>query len=166
MKGILGGLIVVCLILPCGAAVIHVPQDAATIIAGIESASDGDTVLVAPGSYSGDGNINIGFQGKSILVISESGPQNCIIDCRNNGRGFYFALGETSEAVLDGFTVRNGNISGYWPEGYGGAVLISEADPKIRNCVFEYNLAYFGGAIAISQSEAVIENCIIRNNTA
>ena len=35
--------------------------------------------------YSGDGNLEIDFQGKAITVRSENGPAGCIIDCRGEG---------------------------------------------------------------------------------
>jgi hypothetical protein len=49
---------------------IHVPGDAATIQAGINATSDGDTVLVAPGTYVEI----IDFKGKAITVTSSGGP--------------------------------------------------------------------------------------------
>ena len=46
----------------------------------VDSSTMGDTILVADGTYSGDGNRDIEFGGKSITVRSENGPNNCIID--------------------------------------------------------------------------------------
>jgi hypothetical protein len=73
---------VLCLF-PCVvlAATIHVPADQPTIQAGIDAAVNGDTVLVADGTYTGVGNRDIDFKGKAITVKSENGPENCIIDC-------------------------------------------------------------------------------------
>ena len=69
---------------------IHVPGDRSTIQAGIDGAVDGDTILVADGTYTGDGNKDIDFTGKAIVVISENGTENCVIDCEDDGRGFIF----------------------------------------------------------------------------
>ena len=57
------------------AAVIHVPIDQPTIQSGIDAAKDGDTVLIAEGIYSGEGNVNIDFIGKQITVKSENGAE-------------------------------------------------------------------------------------------
>ena len=58
------------------ASTIHVPGDQPTIQAGINAASNGDTVLVDPGTY----YENIDFLGKAITVTSSGGAAQTIID--------------------------------------------------------------------------------------
>ncbi|HEV2355066.1 MAG TPA: hypothetical protein VGR89_12540, partial [Puia sp.] len=60
---------------------IHVPADQPTIQAGINAASNGDTVLVAPGTY----KESINFSKKAITLMSSGGPSVTIIDGSNNG---------------------------------------------------------------------------------
>ena len=91
------------------------------IQAGIDSCLVGDTVLVAPGIFRGDGNRDLDFKGKTIVVLSEcrydttvtdSTVINCEGSCTDRHRGFYFHSGETSESILEGFVI----INGYWSE--------------------------------------------------
>src|SRR5436309_506423 len=55
---------------------INIPADYPTIQAGINASSNGDTVLVAPGTY----NENIDFKGKAITVTSSGGATSTIVD--------------------------------------------------------------------------------------
>jgi len=68
-------------------ATIYVPGDFGNIQAAIDSSVDGDVVQVDSGTYSGDGNRNIDFQGKAITVRSQDGPGKTTIDCTDH-RGF------------------------------------------------------------------------------
>lgn len=72
--------------LPVAAITIHVPADQPTIQAGMDAAANGDTVLVAPGTYTGDGNRDLLFPSKGLVVQSESGPRASIIDCEGSRR--------------------------------------------------------------------------------
>ena len=142
------------------ADVIHVPGDYPTIQAGINAAVNGDTVLVADGTYTGTGNKDIDFTGKAIVVMSENGAENCIIDCEDVGRGFTFHSGEYSSSVLVGFTVTNGSVS------YGGGIYCYiGSNPTIKNCTLNGNSAERrGGGIYCLYSSPVISECAFRYN--
>jgi len=142
-----------------------VPSDQyPTIQAAVDACVDGDTVIVAPGTYTGPGNRDIDFLGKAITVRSTDRNDlnvvaSTIIDCNNYGRGFYFYNAEDSNSILAGFTITNGYAS------TGGAVFCRASSPTIANCIITGNSAkYYGGGIFCGNSSATIANCIISNN--
>ncbi len=144
-------------------AIIHVPGDQPTIQAGIDASSDGDTVLVADGTYTGDGNKNLDFKGKIIEVRSENGPASTIIDCENDGLGFYFHSGEGKVSVVDGFTITNG--SGKEARGGGGIFCIDSAPTITNNIITGNTTDHNGGGIYCYQSEPRYPSPVITNNT-
>jgi len=96
-----------------GAATLHVPSlEYPTIQAGVDAAQVGDTVLVADGVYTGEGNRDIEFHGRDIVLRSENGPEVTSIDCQASKsdlhQGFNIHLGETPACRIEGFTVTNG----------------------------------------------------------
>ena len=143
--------------------IIRVPADHPTIQAGIDTARDGDTVLVADGVYFGEGNRNISFKGKAITVRSENGPETTIIHCQNTDRGFEFANGETELSLLTGFTIKDGVAN----EGDGGGVRCVNTSPTIANCIITQNILNVGhgGGIFCHNSSPTITNCVITENS-
>lgn len=141
----------------------YVPGVYPTIQAAIDDTWDGDTVWVADGTYSGQGNIDIDFKGKAITVRSENGPQNCIIDCQRRGRGFLFHSGEDEDSVLDGVTVTNGGSGRF-----GGALRCTASSPTIINCIIKDSSAsdYGGGMYNCYGSNPTIANCIFSRNSS
>ena len=141
-----------------------------TIQAGIDAAPIGCEVIVADGTYTGDGNRDLDFNGKAITLRSENGAENCIIDCEGtaeeNHRGFVFSNGETNQAVLDGFTITNGyTTGGGWDDGGSGIHVWNDSDPVIQNMVIEDCFATApAGAIAVRNSGPRISNCRILDN--
>ncbi|GAG96895.1 unnamed protein product, partial [marine sediment metagenome] len=92
-------------------------RDYANIQDAIDAAVDGDVVIVAPDTYTGDGNRDIDFHGKAITVrsIDPNDPNivaATIIDCQGTffdpHRGFYFHSNEDANSILEGFTITNG----------------------------------------------------------
>ena len=115
---------------------LYVPGEYTTIQAAIDAAVNGDTVELADGTYTGSGNRDLDFGGRLITVRSANGPENCIIDCEDDGRGFYFHSGETADATVEGFTISNGFMD------TGGAVLIENgSSPTFSACRFGYDVA-------------------------
>lgn len=139
------------------AAVVEVPADQPTIQAGIDAAEDGDTVLVADGTYTGIGNVNIDFLGKQIIVKSESGPDQTIIDCQliPNTRGFIFQNEETNDVVLEGFTITNANHE------ERGGIHCTNSAPTIKNC---HILSNNGGICCVESNPKIIDSKISDNS--
>jgi parallel beta-helix repeat protein len=150
-------------------AVINVPADRPTIQAGIDAAQNGDTVLVADGVYKVQGTKNLTFNRssdppiKNITLGSAGGPANCIIDHEGSTGAytFYFGHGETSDSVVDGFTIRNLGTSG------GGIWCKNGSSPTITNNIITGNNSEWGGGIyCLDNSHPVITNNTISGNNS
>jgi hypothetical protein len=109
-------------------------QTYTTIQSGIDAAHNGDTVLVAPGTY----NENIDFKGKAITVTSSGGPSTTIIDGGSKGPAVSFVTNETPASTISGFTIQ-----------HGGNFVAS--DP----------FAYASGSIYLQNSVATVQDDII-----
>ncbi len=150
------------------ALVIRVPGDQPTIQAGIDAAGDYDTVLVAPGVYSGDGNRDIRFLGKAITVTSETGPDDTIVNGNYavNHIGFIFDHEEGNASRLNGFTITQFLQYG----DYGTGMQIESASPVISNCKIIYNSAWCGdgehagAGVYLGSSQAIFLSCWITQN--
>ena len=145
------------------AATINVPTDQPTIQAGINAAHNGDVVIVADGTYTGQNNRNLDFGGKSITVRSASNnPAQCVIDCQHMGNGFYFHQNETAAAIVSGFTIQNGSAGSPG----GGGLLCFSSSPTVTNCAFRNNTAPYGGGMYNYQSNPSVTNCVFSGNSA
>ncbi len=145
---------------------ILVPEDYATIQEAIDAASPGDVVIVDPGTY----QENINFHGKDITLRStdpddSSVVESTVIDGGELDTVVTFEGGESREAILEGFTITNGESD----EG-GGILILSFAartSPTVRNNVITGNHAEgHGGGIMVDTSSGLIEANTIENNSA
>ena len=112
--------------------------DFLTIQEGITAASEGETVLVMQGTYTGAGNRNLDFGTKNIVLRSDAGAEFTIIDLENvlGNRAFQFiSSGQDTTCVIDGFTVTN-CLTSDAHGGSGAAVYMSSVSPKFINMVF------------------------------
>jgi hypothetical protein len=128
---------------------ILVPEQYATIQAGINAAKAGEIVLVKDGTY----YENINFKGKAITVASyylmdgdTTHINNTIIDGSkpshaDSGSVVYFIAGEDTTSVLCGFTITGGSgtETSYWDSGTqifgraGGGIFCYNSGARIVN---------------------------------
>jgi parallel beta-helix repeat protein len=153
------------------AVTVHVPDDFDTIQEAIDACVDGDTVIVRDGTYTGEGNREIDFTGKALVVMSENGPEVTIIDCEGSPGdyhlGFFFNSGEGPGSVVQGFTIQNGYVNSN-----GGGIYCYNSSPTITGNIITDNSAYInggvcnGGGIYCYNSSATITGNIITANLA
>lgn len=149
---------------PAAASTIHVPADQPTIQQGIDAAAEGDTVLVAPGTYVGPLNRALQLSGNDIVLRSEAGPSGTILDLEGIDCGFKVSGDISRQTRIEGFTVRNG-----YGEYYAGA-MECWGSPTVVNCVFEdcsnrpNDFAYTGGVLV--GGPARFEFCNFVRNTS
>jgi parallel beta-helix repeat protein len=148
----------------------------------IDSAVDGDEVVVAEGTYQGSGNRDLSFGGRLITLRSAQGPAKCIIDPQGHGRGLIFDHEEDESAQVIGLSVVNGYAGS---TAKGGGIYVKRSRPTIKNCRVLSSIDshgiycdVFGDAtihateiagndgwgIRAITSNPVVTSCVIRNN--
>ena len=153
-------------------ATIYVPDNYATIQGAIDSASNGDTVIVRPGTYVE----NIDFVGKAITVQSEQGASVTTIDGNQAGSVVVFKSGEGLYSVIEGFTLTNGTGTSLSGNSHGGGVYCDNtSSPTITNNIITKNSVGDGGSgdygmgagiCCINSSSPIISNNNITRNEA
>jgi hypothetical protein len=169
------------------ANIINVPGSYTTIQAAINASSNGDTVLVDPGTYFE----NINFRGKQIVLTSRffitNDPATIWATVINgstptqpdSGSCVIFNNNEDSTTVLQGFTLTGGSGT-KWQDEHGagryregGGILVAYSSPVIQFNIIHGNVvtdvtgvvSTGGGGIRAGDSYQRIYNNIIMNNT-
>lgn len=137
------------------ARTVIIPGDYPTIQEGIDSCSDGDTVLVEPGTYVE----NINFNGHNIVLGSlflTTGDttyiEETVIDGDSSGPVITVSYWIDSTATITGFSIQNG---------VGQGIRCNDSNPNIiKNIIRNIN----GNGISCNNSNALIFGCSIIDN--
>lgn len=143
-----------CLVCPDGSG------DFLTIQAAVESANDGDVILLCDATFSGPGNRDIDFLGKAITIQSASeNAHSCVIDLDSAARGFIFSNDEGAGSILRQITIRDAGGGDY-----GGGIRCVFSSPRVEGCILDRCRADIGGAgIYIAGGSPVIVDCRIQD---
>jgi len=147
-----------------------------TIQAAVDAASDGDTVVLFPGTYRGSGNCDIDLRRKTISLqgtdpADASVVAATILDCQGTvdepHRGFYAA---DFSGEISGLTIVNGHASA------GGAIYCENSAVVLSHCRLLDNATLpgdakrasdggsGGGVYCIGSTLAVVD-CLISGNS-
>ena len=127
---------------------------------------DGDTLLVAPGTYVEF----IDFRGKNVRVESSHGPEFTVLRGDPNVAPtrsvVTIASGEGLGAQLIGFTIRDGNGRADAAGSRGGGVYVANASPTLRELIVRANTAALGGGMFVRFAAPSIASCAFYDNVA
>jgi len=131
-----------------------------SIAEAVAMSLSGDEILVKSGVYRGDGNRRMSLQGRCLVLRSESGPENCVIDLEGSAWALDVSFGQGPETVIEGFTIANGSAS------YAAGMYIRSSSPTISTCIFAGNVATwsYGGAVLSIYSDSSFINCLFFDN--
>ena len=158
----------------------------ASLAEALAVASDYDIIRVADGVYTGPLNRNLSCGGKPMLIISQHGPTNCIIDCGWEGQAFLLDARDGAYTAIVGLTVRNGyganggalacdgaravfdgcRIETSFADACGGGVSCGGGAPLFRNCTFASNSAWYGGGAYCLGNGPEFRGCMFTDNRA
>jgi hypothetical protein len=158
LEGIMRLWFFVILLALCGAAnvsatTLHVPSEYPTIQSACDASAIGDSVLIAPGLYSGGGMCSITLHCR-VSIIGDGALGSVIIDCGGTQNAIDARHGEL---YLENVTIVNGGAARSQ-----GVVWLSDA--FLRNCVIDNSS---GCSIFIDVGATVrIHDSIVRNSRA
>ncbi|MBD3218537.1 MAG: hypothetical protein GF310_09700 [candidate division Zixibacteria bacterium] len=154
----------------CAAHTINVPDEQPTIQAAIDAASEGDTVLISCGIYTGDGNRDINTLGKSIVITGDHDPDSVIIELEGSYQGFLIPESVGKQVILSNLTILNSTTgiectnSSCMAEnvvienfGYRGIIALHGALVDLKECIIQQvdvSLVRTGGGIYLSHDES------------
>ncbi len=140
-----------CTALPILAVTFRVPSDYAEIEIAMRMTDPGDTVLVAPGTYT-EWTVPL-FSG--VTLLAENMEHGATVIHAGDHTFAIVAEYVDSSALLRGFTLRNATSSG---------IFLDNSDPRIEDCLIIQNEGPEGGGALLWNSSAQFTRCRFSSN--
>ncbi|MFN8176397.1 MAG: right-handed parallel beta-helix repeat-containing protein [bacterium] len=155
---------------PASSTTYHVAPDSSgdvpNIQAAIDAATGGDEIVLSDGTFTGDGNWDLDFGTKDLVLRSVSGYEATTIDCGFDGsngvmhRGMTLSGGQSLATRVEGITFQHA-----WGDQDGGAMLCIGVSPVIRSVRVRENRVFrHGSAIFVQSGGPTIEGCVLESN--
>lgn len=151
---------------PAEGVVIRVPADAASILAAVDLAAAGDSILVAPGTWTDHETRSVPFTGgpqpitsnafvrRAMTIVAEGGPEvTTIVGSADAAilRDAILITQAPGAVILEGFTITGPEVG----------VLIGESAPvTIRNC----RVVDSGVGALVRDTDLLVEDCVFSGN--
>ncbi len=169
-RGCLFAGLIICSVSSAG--LLEVPAEYATIRTAVQAATDGDEIVVSPGTYVGP----VALSGKHIRLrsLDPENPQvvaGTVVDARQADSALIFSGSESAACVIAGLTLTGGRAT------YGGGVAGHHTHAQLSHCRIVGNTAegvvgnewfpFTGGdGGGVAHFDGTIEDCEIARNVA
>lgn len=153
------------------AAILQVALDGSQAYTSVQSAiyaaTDQDTLLIHPGTYSENVEIigrNLSIGSLELTTADSSYIAQTVID--GNHSGSCFSISENSNIRIRGLYLTNGigTPSPNWGDRKGGAIYVFYSSINIINCRMVGNEAWSGAGVFLDCSSAYLAGTIIADN--
>ncbi|HUV63465.1 MAG TPA: MBL fold metallo-hydrolase, partial [Sedimentisphaerales bacterium] len=100
--------------------------------------------------------------------VDVADPSDLLNELTRADNSYHVVIGSGTDdsAVLDGFTVMNGNANVANRVRDGGGMYVHSGSPILRACIFIMNSAYDGGAIYNYEGRPALTDCVFSRNRA
>ena len=135
----------------------RVPADFATLQAALDASPSGDTVLVAPGTYTERVTLRPG-----VVLRAESGAT---IDAGHAGPAV-IATALSPAPKVEGFHLVNGAGADLGGATLGGVLAVFGGALEANDCTFDASQATYGGTTGASSAQVTFRRCTWTGSTA